>query len=175
MIYVLDNKTKTASLSSGRHVEGEYNIPSELDYGGQTFTLTSIKYPAFAFNTSLTSVIIPRSVTNVGNAVFYLCSNLTDVYCYAENVPETGIDVFKDCPIASATLHVPAGSVDLYKTASPWKEFGKIVALTTTLVNSILNGQPYVSNQSYFDLQGRRLADKPVRGIYIEDGKKKVK
>ena len=26
-----------------------------------------------------------------------------------------------------------------------------------------------------FDLQGRRLSGKPARGIYIEDGKKKVK
>ena len=26
-----------------------------------------------------------------------------------------------------------------------------------------------------FDLQGRRLSSKPARGIYIEDGKKKVK
>ena len=127
--YTLDNKTKTATLSSGRHVEGEYNIPSELDYGGQAFTLTSINYPAFAFNTSLTSVIIPKNVTNIGNAVFYRCSNLTDVYCYAENVPETGINVFNDSPIASATLHVPAGSIDKYKATEPWSGFGNIVAI----------------------------------------------
>ena len=129
VIYTLDNKTKTATLSSGRYIEGEYNIPSELDYGGQTFLLTNIEYPAFAFNTSLTSVIIPQSVTNIGNAVFYRCSNLSEVYCYAENVPETGIDVFKDCPIASATLHVPAGSIEAYKATSPWCEFGTIVGI----------------------------------------------
>ena len=134
--YTLDNKTKTATLSSGRHVEGEYNIPSELDYGGQAFTLTSINYPAFAFNTSLTSVIIPKNVTNIGNAVFYRCSNLTDVYCYAENVPETGINVFNDSPIASATLHVPAGSIDKYKAAEPWKDFGNIVPKTANVQHS---------------------------------------
>ena len=129
VIYALDNKTKTATLSSGRHVEGEYNIPSEVGYGGQTFLLTSIDYPAFAFNTSLTSVIVPQSVTNIGNAVFYRCSNLSDVYCYAENVPETGINVFEESNFTSATLHVPAGSVDKYKSTSPWNGFGNIVAL----------------------------------------------
>jgi len=134
--YTLDNKTKTATLSSGRHVEGEYNIPSELDYGGQAFTLTSINYPAFAFNTSLTSVIIPKNVTNIGNAVFYRCSNLTDVYCYAENVPETGINVFNDSPIASATLHVPAGSVDKFKATEPWSGFGNIVATASDVQSS---------------------------------------
>ena len=134
--YTLDNKTKTATLSSGRYVEGVYNIPSELDYGGQAFTLTSINYPAFAFNTSLTSVIIPKSVTNIGNAVFYRCSNLTDVYCYAENVPETGINVFNDSPITSATLHVPAVSVDKYKAAEPWNGFGKYIAVASDVQNS---------------------------------------
>ena len=33
-------------------------------------------------------------------------------------------------PIENATLHVPAGSVELYKQTSPWSGFGKIVALT---------------------------------------------
>ena len=127
--YTLDNKTKTATLSNGRFVEGEYNIPSELDYGGQIFKLKSINYPAFAYNTSLTSVIIPQSVTNIGNAVFYRCSNLTDLYCYAENVPTTGVNVFNESSIASATLHVPAASIEAYRTTSPWKDFGNIVAI----------------------------------------------
>jgi len=147
--YTLDNKTKTATLSSGRHVEGEYNIPSELDYGGQAFTLTSINYPAFAFNTSLTSVIIPKNVTNIGNAVFYRCSNLTDVYCYAENVPETGINVFIDSPIESATLHVPAGSVDKYKATEPWSGFGNIVATASDVQSSgCLNNTQADSNST---------------------------
>ena len=37
----------------------------------------------------------------------------------------------------------------------------------------IVNGKS--SNGKWFDLQGRRLSDKPARGIYIEDGKKKAK
>ena len=32
-----------------------------------------------------------------------------------------------------------------------------------------------VNGQSVYDLQGRKLSGKPARGIYIEDGKKKVK
>ena len=77
----------------------------------------------------LTSVTIPESVTKIGEAAFYECSSLTDVYCYADNVPTTRYDAFKENLIASATLHVPAGSIDLYKTTSPWSEFGNIVAL----------------------------------------------
>ncbi|MBP5393605.1 MAG: hypothetical protein J6Y59_07310 [Bacteroidaceae bacterium] len=57
------------------------------------------------------------------------CSSLTDVYCYAENVPSTGYDAFNETPITSATLHVPAGSVSAYKAKSPWSGFGSIVAI----------------------------------------------
>ena len=63
-------------------------------------------------------------------SVFADCSNLTDIYCYAENVPVTFGNAFQDFLIASATLHVPAGSVEKYKAASPWNGFGNIVAIS---------------------------------------------
>ena len=129
VLYILDNKTKTAALREARFVEGEYVMPSELDYEGETFLLTSINYPAFAYNTSLTSVVIPKSVTNIVGTAFYRCSNLTDLYCHAENVPTSGVNVFTESSVATATLHVPAGSVEEYKTTSPWNEFGSIEAL----------------------------------------------
>ena len=62
--------------------------------------------------------------------MFYNCTGLTDLYCYAEKVPTTGSGVFRDAPVSSATLHVPAASIDAYKAADPWKAFGTIVALT---------------------------------------------
>ena len=91
--------------------------------------LETIGFESFTLCSKLKSVSIPSSVTNIDVYAFFYCSSLTDVYCYGENVPETGIDVFKDCPIASATLHVPAGSVEKYKAAEPWNGFGNIVAI----------------------------------------------
>ena len=115
-------------------------------------SITSIRYGAFAGCSGLTSVTVPNSVTVIEGQAFYDCSGLTsltipssvkeiglyilygcpslaDVYCYAEEVPTTDRSAFGDAPISSATLHVPAGSVDAYKTTSPWSEFGTIVAL----------------------------------------------
>ena len=92
--------------------------------------VTSIGKGAFKNCTSLSSVNIGRSVTSIGELAFKECLNLNDVYCYAEQVPETGKDVFVSSNYTNATLHVPAASIDTYSNAAQWKDFGNIVALT---------------------------------------------
>ena len=92
--------------------------------------VTSIGKGAFKNCTSLSSVNIGRSVTSIGELAFKECLNLNDVYCYAEQVPETGKDVFMSSNYTNATLHVPAASIDAYSNAEQWKDFGNIVALT---------------------------------------------
>ncbi len=91
-------------------------------------SVTSIGNSAFYECTGLTSATIPNSVKSIGNQAFYGCTRLTDFYCYAEKVPTVGSDNFWD--VSSATLHVPAASIDAYKAADQWNWFGTIVALT---------------------------------------------
>ena len=117
--------------------EGVTGIGSEafLNYSGLTSitipnSVTSIGDRAFDSCHGLTSVTIPNNVRSIGEYAFYNCTGLTDLYCYAEKVPTTGSGVFRDAPVSSATLHVPAASINAYKAADQWKAFGKIVALT---------------------------------------------
>ena len=128
-IYTLDKVAHTAKLIRKNAGESEVNIPSELSYEGQEYTVNSIGSYVFHSNAALTSVTIPGSITYIGEAAFYGCSNLKDICCQADNVPVTGSWVFDNTPIASTTLHVPAGSIEEYKATSPWSGFGNIVAL----------------------------------------------
>ena len=93
-------------------------------------SVTSIGYEAFLGCYGLTSVTIGSGVTSIGNDAFGYCSGLTDVYCLAEELPETSYSAFDNSPIASATLHVPASALEAYQTTRPWSRFGSIVALT---------------------------------------------
>ncbi len=93
-------------------------------------SVTSIGDFAFSNCQNLTSITISKSVTSIGIWAFRECSGLTDVYCYAEIVPETDLGAFSISNIANATLHVPAGSVDAYQAAEPWKQFKIIVGMS---------------------------------------------
>ena len=105
--------------------------------------VTSIGYSAFYDCSSLTSVTIGSGVTSIASYTFSSCKALADVYCYAENVPETNSNAFNSSPVASATLHVPEGSLEAYKATSPWSGFGTIVALSSE-VKGDLNGDSKV-------------------------------
>ena len=120
----------------------------------------------------LTSVTIGNSVTRIGGHAFYDCNGLTEVYCYAKDIPEDyeayGYKVFDGVPTNSATLYVPEESLEAYKATAPWSEFGTILALPDeTGIESIQISK--LENQIapvYYDLQGKRLA-RPQRGINI--------
>ena len=106
---------------------------NELVLGCSTTTIpggiTTIGECAFNGCIGLTSITIPSSVTRIEKNAFSRCASLADVYCYAENVPDTNYGVFDYTNISSATLHVPAASLEAYRTTAPWKEFGTIVAI----------------------------------------------
>ena len=140
-------------------------------------SVTTIDYLAFYGCTNLSSVIIGREIRRIDYDAFLNCIELADVYCYAENVPNTWNEAFRDSYIEYATLHVPAQSVNTYKTIEPWKNFGEIIALTDddpkpTGINSV--NCTSLKDGIYYELSGCKTHN-PQRGIYIINGKKYIK
>ena len=87
-------------------------------------SVTRIKGAAFEECSALTMVTIGSGIESIGSQAFASCPKLKDVYCYAVNVPNTNTNAFNYSHIESTALHVPAASVDAYKAAEPWKNFG---------------------------------------------------
>ena len=71
-------------------------IPSSIQYGSTTYSVTSIGNSAFRDCSSLTSVTIPNSVTSIGNSAFSGCNSLTSV-TIPESVTSIGNNAFKNC------------------------------------------------------------------------------
>ncbi|MDR2804423.1 MAG: leucine-rich repeat protein, partial [Dysgonamonadaceae bacterium] len=90
-------------------------------------SVTSIEDFAFQACGSLTSITIPSGVRSIGYRTFAFCYNLTSV-TNLNSTPQDINDlfVFLDVDLSKATLYVPAGSVEAYKAAEVWKNFGII-------------------------------------------------
>ena len=86
--------TSKASFGSYNDLSGDVVIPSTVEWSGKTFRVTSIGYQAFYFNSTITSIVIPEGVTDVGYAAFFfakmkhftLPDSLTYVDTYAFNL-----------------------------------------------------------------------------------------
>jgi hypothetical protein len=136
-----------------------------------------IAWIACSESEKLTTVTISSNLTCIDDSAFHKCTSLTDIYCYAEQVPEMGKDIFVDSNYKNATLHVPAVSVEAYRNAEQWKDFGNIVALTDEDPKptgiSTMEYAPMATNKAIYDLQGHQLAQ-PKKGLNIirmSDGK----
>ena len=173
---------------SGCRSIATFTIPSGLtSIGENVFSgcscLTSITIPenvasigkqAFRYCANLTTVFILNGVTNIGIYAFADCSELSDVYCYAENVPYTPGSSFSGSYIEYATLHVPENSIELYKKASTWNEFGTIVPLTDEDAITKIAASEGTNMKVCYDIQGRRILT-PLRGLSITNGRKILK
>jgi hypothetical protein len=93
-------------------------------------SVTSISEVAFRGCAGFTGALtIGSSVTSIGNDAFAGCTGLTSVINLNPVPQAISGNVFKNVPVDTLTLKVPAGAVDAYRAAEGWKEFGSIVAI----------------------------------------------
>ena len=69
--YRLDEDNKTAAvIKKENSYYGDIIIPEAVVFNERTYCVTSIEYSAFEKCSSLTSIVIPDSVTTIGERAF---------------------------------------------------------------------------------------------------------
>ena len=129
-------KEGTVSISPYAFVKENYH---------EDYSLVSVSIPnsvkvigegVFYRCRALTSIVIPAGVTTIETLAFDYCKALKSVTCEAVIPPALSGSVFLFTPIADATLYVPAESIEAYKTATEWKDFGQILPIKPTSYKS---------------------------------------
>ena len=136
-------------------------------------SVKEIKQSAFASCRAMTKCVFGSGVSNIESSVFVNDYDITDIYCLAEKVPSTNREAFFEYLYPRATVHVPAQSLEEYKTTAPWSYFSNIVAIAegeTDGINEIVNGK-WSNSKSIYNLQGQRI-NRLQKGLNIVDGKK---
>ena len=126
-----DNTVKVTEPDNNGGYSGSITIPAEVQYAGNTYSVTSIGDWAFQYCTGLTSITLPNSITSIGDAVFYDCSGLTSI-TLPNSIKSIGTHTFANCTaLTSITLPDSITSIGI-------RTFQDCAALTSiALPNSI--------------------------------------
>ena len=81
-----DEGNKYITISGYNGSNTDVVIPEYIEVNGEQIVVKKISNSAFKYNTKITSIYIPDSVTIIREYAFYNCSNLT-IYCEASSEP----------------------------------------------------------------------------------------
>ena len=136
---------------------------------------------AFIGCTGLTSLTIPSGVKYIRDCAFANCSSLTDVFCLAVDVPNASSDAFDGSFVNSPVLHVPAPSIESYRTTNPWSQFQIIVPYEAPFVadcefSDVPNTNDFYAPTCYLykrgvlsgsDVSGKMEVENPLKRAHL--------
>lgn len=141
-------------------------------------SVTSIKARAFAQCTGLSSVTIGSGVTSIGNYAFDE-ADIPTIISLIENPSAISSNIFSQNTFNNATLYVPVGTIEKYKSTTGWKDFANIVEGTPTAIQIVKqDAATFDGPATIYNVKGE-LQTAPLKalphGIYIVNGKTVVK
>lgn len=155
--------------------------------------VTNLDYSAFCSCSSLETLKLPEGLENIGSDVFYNCENLINITLPA-SVSFVGFHSFQECPklktitclsttppacdehayenhpfdnitYLTATLYVPAESIESYKATSPWNMFVHTEDVANSGTESVsLSSEP--EPIMYIDCLGN-VSTSPFQGFNV--------
>lgn len=122
-------------VTSGGNYAGDVIIPETVDYDGVIYPVKGIENDAFYNCKYMTSVVIPDSVTYIGNSAFYNCSGLISV-TIGKSVGYIGDKAFQGC-VSLRTLNFNAVSCSDFSSVYNNRPFYKLDISTINIGDSV--------------------------------------
>ena len=108
------NVTIHVCAKPGEKISGKVNIPAKVAMGDMAYTVTVIDVNAFADQTELTYVTLPKTITNIGNKAFAGCTALEGMKFKAKIAPEAAEDAWEGAGTEDFTILTPKNARDYY-------------------------------------------------------------
>ena len=87
-------------------------------------------------DSEVTELVIPSTVTSIGDYAFVGCSRFIKITSLNTTPPTVGTDAFESAVKSNAKLYVPAGTLGAYQAeGSDWKDFTNMVETSISAVN----------------------------------------
>ena len=146
MTYEYLTGPKTAILISSTTTEKNVTIPDSALIDGVKYGVIAIDQNAFKGNTSIEKLTIsekvktigacafqnctslkkielPSTLTDIGEKAFDGCKSITHVCSKISTLFEINNNVFSESTASTASLYVPEGTLDTYKSKNGWNNF----------------------------------------------------
>lgn len=159
--YDEDNTASVSGFDSSTALELDTNsylviVPSEVTTDGKTYSVTSIANNAFKDETSITYVILPSTITSIGDYAFYGASGLISIDINSSNLKTIGIYAFADTSLTSIKLPIAnLTSVGAYafkiETLTHFEIADGEESLTSDNISEFTEGQFYFDVRSGYD------------------------
>lgn len=115
---------QVSAVGNGSYIYNEDKITSLTISEG----IKTVGQSAFWGQSSIVSLTLPSTLTDIGGYAFENCTGLTSIHSAAVTAPTLGADVFKTTTTdmkwdhigQHCALYVPTGSTSGYKKGTPW-------------------------------------------------------
>ena len=123
-------------------ISGEGDLTTNMRYGVEAVKemkelviedgVGVIGNEAFANIKTLNTITLGKDVRKLQERVFYNCYNLTAIYNYRKTPASATSNTFEEVDKYACTIYVLAGSEEMFRSATGWKDFYSILAIGAT-------------------------------------------
>ncbi len=160
-----DNLQLTWRYDTGNQtltISGEGDLTTNMRYGVEAVKemkelviedgVGIIGNEAFADIKTLSTIILGKDVRELQERVFYNCNNITAIYNYRKTPASATNNTFEEVDKYACTIYVMAGSEEMFRSATGWKDFYSILTIgasETTVTDNTATVVPSANSATF--------------------------